>query len=120
MVGVLVSRQADPNRQTLHDFHVIAGRVFWRKETVLLAARSGESFDVAAVVAAGRIDVNRYRLASPDLAQLRFLEVSGDPDIVERNDREQLLSRLHALSNLDSFLSNHSAACSEDLRIFET
>ena len=40
--------------------------------------------------------------------ELRFLEVGGDPDVVERHDGEQRLSRLHVHADFDVFV--HHAA----------
>src|SRR5271157_1076959 len=103
MVGVLTRLEADAYRQSLHHFDVIAGGVFRRHQAVLLAARTADAFDITLVVAANRIDVNRRALAGPHPANLRLLKIGGDPDVVERNDREEQLTRLHAFSILDGF-----------------
>src|ERR1700675_860698 len=92
MVRVLARVEANPHRQSLYDLDVVAGGVFWRQQAVELARRAGNSLDVAVVVAPCSIDVNLDGLAATHLTQLRLAEISGDPDIVERNDGKQLLA----------------------------
>src|ERR1700735_516053 len=105
MVRILTRVEANPHRQSLHDLDVVAGRVFGRQQTIEFASRPGQAFDVAVVVASGSIDVNRYGLAAMHLVQLRLAKVSGDPDIVERNDAKQLFARLHALAYLHGLVA---------------
>src|SRR6202451_3611752 len=67
MVRVLARVEANPDRQSLHDLDVVAGRVFGRQQTVEFASRAGQAFDVALVVASSGIDVNRDGFAAMHL-----------------------------------------------------
>ena len=59
MIGILAGVEQDSHRQPLHDLHVVAGRVLGRQQAEAIAARAGHVFDVAVVVAAEGIDVDR-------------------------------------------------------------
>jgi hypothetical protein len=48
---------------------------------------------------------------------MRLAEISGDPDIVERNDGKQLLAWLDALADLHSLVVDHSGGRRDDMRI---
>src|SRR5271156_3954849 len=117
MVRVLARVEANPHRQALNDLDIVAGRVFGRQQAVELARRAGYTLDVAVVVAPCSIDVNLDGLAATHLTQLRLAEVSGGPDIIERNDGKQLLAWLHALADLHSLVVDHSGGGRDDMRI---
>src|ERR1700722_20349913 len=106
MIWILSLPQSNPDRQSLHDFHIVAGGVLRRHEAVLLAARTAHPFHVGLEVAADRVNVNRRALPGLHAANLRFLEIRGDPDIAQRNDREELLARLNTLAIFDRLLSD--------------
>ena len=41
--------------------------------------------------------------------ELRFFEVCGNPDVIQGNDREEALSRLNAMAELNCFSSDDAA-----------
>jgi hypothetical protein len=47
-------------------------------------------------------------LAASHPLELRFFEVGRDPDVVHGDNHEQALSRLDAVSKLDSLSSDHA------------
>ena len=65
MVRIFTWVEANPDRQSLHDLDVIAGRVFGRQQTVEFAGRAGQAFDITLVVESGCVDMNGDRLAAP-------------------------------------------------------
>ena len=94
MVGVFIPfvHQVDAHGNPLHHFDVIAGRIFRRKEA--------ETDPVAPPICVifpsyfrrrrRRLDVDR--LPGRMCRKLRFLEIRGDPDIVQRDQRRQRLA----------------------------
>src|SRR5579885_2389398 len=82
MFGILTGVEFDAHRQTLHHLDIIAGRVFCGQQTEPIAARARQVSNVAAVVAAERIDVDGDLLAAMHAGELCLLEVCGHPDLV--------------------------------------
>src|SRR5579871_4063571 len=69
---ILPRIESNPDRQPLYHLDVVAGCIFRREQAVKLAGRSGHPFDIAAVIASGRVHVHGDRLPAPHPAQLRF------------------------------------------------
>src|SRR5437762_10995157 len=90
----------DLHRHPLHDFGEIAGGVDGRQQREFQAAGRRQAVDMA--FQPGRmetVDHNFDRLAAADIGKLGLLEVRHDIDRVERNDRHQLRSGLHELTD---------------------
>ena len=110
MVGVFVGQigEVDAYWNALHHLHVISGRVLRRKERKHRAGGAADLGYLAVVVLAGGVHCNLDRLPGGHVAQLRLLEVGRDPQIFQRNQREQVLPRgdvlvdLHALAGDDA------------------
>src|SRR5690349_7425043 len=79
-------------RDPLDDLDVISCRVFGRKQAEQRAGRSRDAVNPAAVSLAIGHHVNHRTLSRTYVAELRLFEVSGDPYVLERNQREQLLT----------------------------
>ena len=107
----------NPHREPLYNLDVVAGRVLWRQKTVELAGRAGHALDITIVIASRSVGVNRDRLPAMHPAQLCFAEIRGDPDVVERNHGEQLLTGLHPLTHLDSLVTHNPGRRGDDMRV---
>src|SRR5215475_13594825 len=107
MLWVLIWIEANPHRQSLYDFNEVAASILGRQKAEQSSSRTGEIFHRSFVITTERIDVDRNRLAGPHVLQLSFLEIRSDPDIVERNKREQTLPRLNPLAKFDRLAPNH-------------
>src|SRR4029077_20568784 len=119
MLSILILIEPNSHGETLHYFHVVSGRVFWRKQTEKRTARAWKTLPFPLVVPSESVDANRHKLARSHPFQLRLFEVRGDPDVVQWNNDEQALSRLDAVTELNRFSSNHAADWSVDLRVAE-
>jgi hypothetical protein len=101
VLGVLALVEHDLHRHALHDLHVVARRVLRGQQAELRARGGRHAVDVAAVLlAAVGIHGDRRGLARAQLDELVLLEVRGDPDVLERDDRQQRLAGLHDLAQL--------------------
>ena len=102
--GDFLRIERDPHRHALHDLDPVAGRVLRRQQGERRAGAGAEAFDRAVVRDLLAVDVGLElgRLADAQVAQLAFLEVGVDPDVVERDDREQRRAGLDALAELDA------------------
>src|SRR5262249_46983075 len=74
-IVVLPGIDDDLDGHSLHDLHVVAGRVFRGKQTEAWTRGTGDAVHVAPVGSPGRIDVDAHALARPDFPKLRLLEV---------------------------------------------
>jgi hypothetical protein len=92
----------------LHDFHVIAGGIFRRKQAEERPGCAGDAVHVALEGFAAGINMNFGLLSHTHVAKLRLFKVRGDPDLIERHDSEQLLAGLHVHADDDRFI--HLAA----------
>src|SRR5258706_1693944 len=119
MLSVLILIEPNSHRDPLQYFHVVSGRVLWRKQTEKRTGRAWKTLHFPLVVASESVDANCHRLATPHPFELRLFEVRGDPDVVQWNNDEQALSRLDAVTELNRFPSNHAADGSVDLRVAE-
>jgi hypothetical protein len=81
MIVVFSVLQADPNRQTLHDFDEVAGGIFGRQHAGTRASGSRHALDISLIFAAKGIDFDVDGLSSVHFFQLCFLKICGDPDI---------------------------------------
>src|SRR5262249_11247011 len=100
-IAILSGLDDDLRGNALDDLYVVAGRVLRRKQTEKRPRRPGDAVDMALVRPAAGIDVDLDRLAGTDRPKLRLLEVRGDPDVIKRDDGQQLLPRLHVHADHD-------------------
>src|SRR6266850_7442828 len=98
-IAILSFLDDDLYGDSLHDLDVIARGILRRKQAEKRARRSGDAVHVALVGPPVGIDVKLYELSGAHEPKLRLLEVGGDPDFFERDNREQLLARLNIHSN---------------------
>ncbi len=71
------------------------------------AGRRGDAVDVALELAAAeRVHFDRGALAGRMFRELRLLEVRGDPDVVERDERHQRLAGLDDLADFDGLAAD--------------
>src|SRR5262249_46559399 len=119
MLRVLILVEANPHRKALHHFDVVSGRVFGWKQAEHGTSRSRKTLNRSLVVAAERVHSDRDRLTRSHVFELRLFEVCGDPEVIQRDDREQTLSGLHAMPQLHGLSSDYAAHGSVDFRITE-
>ena len=108
MIFIFSGIEHDLDRDALHDFHIISRSIFGRQKTEAGAAGAGDAIDFAVISFAIGINFNGDGLADFHLAELGFFEVGGDPDIIERNDLHQFLTRGHVLSDLNGATADAS------------
>jgi|SRR5271166_1007460 len=109
MFWVLTRIYVNPYWKALDNLDVVTTGAFGRKETEERARSAGHVLDGAAKVSTQTIDMDRDGFAWVHAAELCFFEVRCDPDVVDRNDREQCLAGLNAISNLDGLVSDDAA-----------
>ena len=119
MVGILSEVEQDSNRQPLDDFHVVAGCVLRRQQAEAIAARAGHMLDVATIIPAERIDVNRHRLAAVHAGELRLLEIGRYPDVIRLGYEHQRLSGLDTRAELHRALADNAIGRRVNLRVAE-
>ncbi len=102
VLGVLALLEHDLHRHALHDFDVVAGRVFRRQQAEARAGGGGDAVHVPLELAAPYASTSIVaRWPGSHVAQLRLLEIGRDPDVVERDDGHQRLAGLHDLADFD-------------------
>ncbi|MNZ47321.1 hypothetical protein D3C78_650360 [compost metagenome] len=98
----------DAHRHPLDDLDPVAGSVLRRQQGEGAAGTGAEAVDGAAVldVAAVQVGNNIHRLANAHVAQLGFLEVGVDPQLVQGDHRHGRGARLQALAQLHGALGH--------------
>src|SRR5215469_15589377 len=109
MILVLAGIDIDAHRNALHDFHVIAGRIFRREQAETGARSPPYALHFSVVLAAISIHAERHLLPRLHAAQLGFFEIGSHPKIVHRHQRHQLLSRRDVVAHFHGFLADDSA-----------
>jgi hypothetical protein len=101
---VIVQRNADGH--ALNDLDPVACRVLRRQQREHAACACTQANHLAVIFDAAAVNIRRnvYRLTNADMAQLIFLEVRVDPQVVQRNDRHQLLTGRDAATQLHATL----------------
>src|SRR5438132_8482891 len=112
--AIRVGLELNAHGNALHDFHVIAGRIFRRKETRFRSGRATDGRHVSLPIPVERVDVNVDCLPEAHASKLRLLEVRCDPETIQRNDIEQLLSRRNILARLHGTVSDDAVDRSGD------
>jgi hypothetical protein len=98
VLRVLIRIDSDSYGKSLHYFDIVAAGVLGRKQAEQRPSGSWKIFDRSFIVAIESIDVNAHGLTGSHMLQLSLLEVRRDPDVVERHDDHQALTRLHPMS----------------------
>jgi len=106
MLGQLVVVERYAHRDALDDLDPVAGRVLRRQQRERGAGSGAEPFDLAVILhfLAVHIGAQLDRLADAQVANLAFLEIRFDPNLVERDHRHQRRAGLHALAQLHAAL----------------
>ncbi len=100
--------QRNTHGYTLHDLDPVARGVLRRQQRKRRAGTRAQPDHLAVEfrVAAIQVRADLRALANADVAQLAFLEVRVDPQIVQRHHGHQLLSWLHAVAELYAALDD--------------
>ena len=108
VVGNLFRIQRNAHRHALHDLDPVAGGILRRQQRKRRARAHAETCNRAFVfnLLAVQVSHQRHRLANPDVAQLDFLEVGIDPDLLEWNDGHQRHACSDALAELHGALGH--------------
>ena len=117
VVGTGVEHNLD--RHALHDFHIVARSILRRQQAEACAAGASDAVDLAVVLASIGIDLNGDALARLHVAQLGFLEVGGNPDVIEIDHFHQFLPRNDVLPDLDRAVADDPVHRSDHFRVVE-
>src|SRR6266478_2582307 len=109
MLRVLILIQSDSHRESLHDLHVVPGRIFRWEYAEQRTGGARKALHSAFVVAPEGVHPDGDRLAGSHLSELRLFEIGRDPNVVQGNDHEQALTRLDAMAKLNGFSADHAA-----------
>jgi hypothetical protein len=103
MLLELVGLERDAHRNTLDHLDPVSCRVLGGKQGERGARARAKTNDLAVIRDTASVNVSSqgHRLAHPNVRKLRFLEVSVDPHLIERNHGHQSGARAHSLSELD-------------------
>src|SRR5580704_10992199 len=82
-------------RDSLYYFYVVAGGILRRKQTEEGARGTGDAVHVAFQGLAGRIHMDFRSLSDAHVPELGLFEIGGNPDVIERHHREELLAGLN-------------------------
>jgi hypothetical protein len=86
VLSVLIATDTNSHGQPLHHFDKVATGIVGRQEGEQRPRGAGEIFDCALVIATEGIHKDAHGLTRAHVLKLGFLEICGDPDIVEGND----------------------------------
>ncbi len=118
-IRILVWLDQDFHRNALHDFDEISGGVLRRQQGLPRTGRSSDGIDHAFELFAIGIHVNANFLTGCDVFELRFLEIRGDVDLIERDDGEKQLSGRNVLAQVHGFLGDLSGDRGGDVSVGE-
>src|SRR5271167_3207102 len=106
-------------RDALHHFHVIARGVFRRQKAQDRSGGTGNGIEVARKRFAVGVHFDVRLLTGLHVLELRFFEIRGHPDIVQGNNHQESLARLHDLARLDRLVRGHSVDGRDDVAVAE-
>src|SRR3546814_879889 len=112
----VIARQPDLDRYALYDLGEVPGGVVRRQKAEHGAARRGKAVDDAADLNVG-IAIHRHIRQLPDAqaGELRFLEISHDPDALDRDHRHQRSARSEVFAGLNALVADHARdRCADD------
>src|SRR5580698_7256385 len=119
MVRILIGIEPDSHRNTLYNFHIIAGGIFRRKKAKPGAGCSTDRFNSAAKIFSISIHLDGGFLSHLHAAELRLFKVDGGPDVIQVHDGKQWLTRLHSLSWLNAAFAQHASYRSNNLCVLK-
>src|ERR1700682_1130671 len=108
VILILTRLKYDFRGYALHNFYVIARGIFGRQKAEARARCARNALDMAFVLAGKGVDGNSHALPWVHMGELSFLEIGGDPYIVQGHNRQQRLPGLHVHANFHIFV--HDAA----------
>src|SRR5580704_10843817 len=114
---VLILIEPDSHGESLHYLDVVSGSVLGREQAEQRTGGAGKALNLSLVVTSESVDPDRYGFTRAHMSELRFFEVCGDPDVVQRDNREQTLARLNTMAEFDRFPSDHAAHRRIDFRV---
>src|SRR5579862_4673522 len=114
---VLILIEPDSHGESLHYLDVVSGGVLGREQAEQRTGGAGKALDLSLVVSSESVYSDRYGFTRAHVSELRFFEVCGDPDVVQRDNREQTLARLNTMAEFDRFPSDHAAHRRIDFRV---
>src|SRR5260370_7300905 len=117
MLRILVGIETNPHWEPLNNFDKVAAGIFRWQKAEQGSGGTREILDRPSVVATERINMNVHRLTRTHVLELGFFEVRRHPDVVNRNDGKQTLSRLNPLPEFGGFPSTASPYPTPPLRI---
>src|ERR1700739_2302315 len=103
----------------LHDLDVVSGGVFRREQAKHRAGGSGNGINVPDKGLTVGVGFDVSLLARLHIAQLRFLEIGSDPNVLEGHDHQKTLAGLHDLAVFDGLMSGNTVHRSEYLAVAE-
>src|SRR5262252_1815189 len=104
VLGVLSAVEDYLDWHALNHLYIVAGGIFRRQHAEACPSGRSDAVDVSGkLTAAVRIDGHGGALSRLHVGELRLLEIRGHPDVVERYQRHQRLTRLYDLTGLDAF-----------------
>src|SRR6202050_2334125 len=109
----------DLHRNALHDFYIGAGIILGRQQAETGTAGAGDAINLAFVASSVGIHVHGYRLAYSHVTQLGLLVISGNPNIVERNDLHQFLARNDVLADFDGAIADYPCHWSHNFGVLQ-
>src|SRR5690349_11663179 len=117
-VAILALIENEFHWNTLDNLDVIARSIFWREHAKQGPRGPGDAVHVGLVSAAVGIDFNFRLLPRLHALELRLFEVGCDPYFAQRDDGEQLLSRLEIQSD-DNVLVHLAADRRDDFGVLQ-
>src|SRR5579864_88397 len=94
-IPVLARLEKNLYRDALDNFHVVSGCILRREQAEQRTGGAGNAVNMTVQSAPTRINVNIGFLSNLHVLELRFLKISGDPDLIKRNNRQELLPRFN-------------------------
>src|ERR1700736_477396 len=107
-IAILFGLEIDADWNALDHLHIIPGCIFRREQAKARAAGAPDTRNATSVVPAVGVHAELDLLAWLHTAELRFLEISDHPDILQLNDGHELLSRRHVVAHFHGLPSDDS------------
>src|SRR5260370_18751221 len=116
-IAILSGFEIDADRNALHHLYVISGCILRREQAEARAAGAADTRNAPLVLPAVSIHAEPHALARLHPAELRLLEISDHPHIVQLNDGHELLSPRPVLAHFHGLLADNSVRRRADDRI---
>src|SRR5208282_1725828 len=94
-IFILPRIENDLYRNPLHNFHVVSGGIFRRKQAEERPGCSRDAVHMAFQSPPRGIDMNLRSLSNLHVLQLRLFKIGGHPHFIQRHHRQQLLPVLN-------------------------